>query len=70
LGSWTLITPIIATKFLPDHCLFLLEAICVNNFGLFPFQAHLKLVRELLSLHMVACVSLFVYFAKKGIYWL
>jgi len=59
LGNWALVAPIIVTKFLLDHCLFLLEAIGVSDFGPFPFQAHLKLAQEFLPSDIVACVFSF-----------
>jgi hypothetical protein len=40
LGSWGLMTSIIALIFLQDYHPFLLEAIKVSGLGLFPFQAH------------------------------
>jgi len=43
LGNWALVAPIIITRFLVDHCPFLLKAIGANNFGPFPFHAHLKM---------------------------
>ncbi len=42
LGSWALVTMVIASKFLLDFLLFLLKAIGVDDLGLLLFQAHLK----------------------------
>jgi hypothetical protein len=36
-GWYALIAPMIAIKFLSNHCLLLLEAIGANSFGLLPF---------------------------------
>ncbi len=44
LGSWALIAPIIAAKFLLNYHTFLLEMIGANDFGPFLFQIHLKLM--------------------------
>jgi hypothetical protein len=38
LGSWALVAPIIAIKFLLNHHPFLLEAIDANDFSPFPYQ--------------------------------
>ncbi len=40
---------LIVVRFVFDHCQFLLEAIGVNSFGPFPFQAHLTLAQEFFS---------------------
>jgi hypothetical protein len=37
LKNWALVGPIIASKFLLDFCLFLLEVIDISNLGPFPF---------------------------------
>jgi hypothetical protein len=42
LGSWALITSVIASKFLLDFCPFLLKAIGANSSGSLPLQTHLK----------------------------
>ncbi len=42
LGSWALVAPIIASRFLFDFRPFLLEVIGASNSGPFSFQAHLK----------------------------
>jgi len=42
-GNWALIALVIASKFLVDSCVYLLDVIRANNLGLFSFQAHLRL---------------------------
>jgi hypothetical protein len=54
------------TKFLSNHYPFLLEAIGANNFGPFPFHAHLRMVQKLLPLDIMACVPPFMWFVEKG----
>lgn len=70
LRSWALVAIVIATKFLYDHQPFLLEAIGVSNYGLFPIQAHLKSAWELFFLDVVTCVPPFTQFIEKGVYQL
>jgi len=60
LGSWALGTCVIAFRFL-------LEAIRASNSGSLPFQAHLKLSRELPPFVVRECLPPFEQFAKKGV---
>jgi hypothetical protein len=48
LRSWALVIIVIVSRFLLDSCPFLLEAIGVNGLGPFLFQAHIRLMQELL----------------------
>ncbi len=48
LGHQALVAPIIASRFLLDSCPLLLKAIGASNLRPFPFQVHLRLVRQLL----------------------
>jgi hypothetical protein len=59
LRSWALVTPIIASKFLLDFCLFLLKVIGVSNLRPLLFQVHLRLTQELLPPKSIACVPPF-----------
>ncbi len=67
LGSWALVTCVIAFRFLLDSCPFLLEAIRASNSGSLPFQAHLKLSKELPPFVVRKCLPPFEQFAKKGV---
>ncbi len=67
LGSWALITLVIASKFLLDSHSFLLEAIGVSNLWPFPFQAHLKLTQELGA---TTCVPSLKQLVKRSTYHL
>lgn len=69
LGSTTFVAPIkFVAKFSLDSSPFLLEAIGINNFGLFPFYTHLKLVQEFLVVDAVICILPFVQFVEKKVY--
>jgi len=59
LRSWALVTPIIASKFLLDFCLFLLKVIGVSNLRPLLFQAHLRSTQELFPPRAIACVPPF-----------
>jgi hypothetical protein len=66
LGSWALITFVIASRFLLDFRQFWLKATGANSSGSLPFQTHLKSTWELLRLGAVACVPPFEQLTKKG----
>ncbi len=59
LRSYVLIVPNTTSRSFLDLCLFVFEAIKTNNLGSLSFQAHLKLVHELLFLMVATCISPF-----------
>lgn len=59
LGSDIPIVPNIASRSFLDLRLFVFEAIRANNLGSLSFQAHLRLVHELLFLVVTACIPPF-----------
>jgi hypothetical protein len=61
LGSWTLVTIVIVSKFL-------LEVIGVNSSRPFLFQAHMKSTQKLIPLGVVACVPLFEQLVERNTY--
>ncbi len=59
-------SPVITSIFLLDSCMFLLEAIGVNNSRPFHFEAHLILVQKLIPLNIAICVLPFEQLAKRS----
>jgi hypothetical protein len=59
LGSYVLIVPNIACRSFLDLHLFVFKAIKVNNLSSLSFQAHLRLVHELLFLVVATCIPPF-----------
>jgi len=56
LGNCTLVTLVIATRFMVDQCPFLLEALAQIDNNIFPFQQHLKATCVLLPPQACACI--------------
>jgi hypothetical protein len=67
LGSWTLVALVIASKFLLDSHLFLLEAIGASNLGPLLFQAYLASMRKLLPLKATTCVPSYEQLVEKNV---
>jgi hypothetical protein len=55
LGSWALVTLVIAIKFMVDQHPFLLEALAWVDNNTFPFQQHFKVACDLLPPPTHAC---------------
>lgn len=67
LGGWVLVVLIIISRFLLDSRPFLLVAIGASSLNSLPFQAHLKLSKELLPSVVAACLHSFEQFSRRGI---
>ncbi len=67
LGGWVLIMLIITSRFLLDSRPFLLVAIGASSSNSLPFQAHLKLSKELFPSVVATCLHSFEQFSRRGI---
>jgi len=65
LEGWVLITLIIVTRFMVDHCPFLLEALARVDNNTFSFQQHFKVACDLLPPPIRMCFLLFEQFIKQ-----
>jgi hypothetical protein len=65
LGSWALVTLVIATKFMVDQHPFFLETLARVYNNTFPFQQHLNVACDLLPPPVHACLPSFEQFIEQ-----